>query len=161
MASSALLTPKNRRRRIAHQIKPIPNTYYRRYRERHIMAGLCVECSRKPATGLLRCRVCLERDRKRHIEQHPLVCGECKKLIKPEDRNRNRLHRLCAEKRRARWYPPIHRSAALAYQERHRKLGLCYSCPRKAFKGGLCRKHYAVVLERYYERAVGSVKRGN
>jgi len=32
MASSALLTPKNRRRRIPHLMKPIPNAY-RRYRE--------------------------------------------------------------------------------------------------------------------------------
>ena len=81
------------------------------------------------------------------MERQPLFCGECKKLIQLEDRNHRRFHKLCAEKRRATWYPPIHRSAALAYQERHRKLGLCYRCPRKAFKSGLCRKHYRMKRE--------------
>jgi hypothetical protein len=128
-------------------MKPIPNAYRRR-RERHIRAGLCVQCSRKPKPGLLRCRVCLERARKRYIEQHPLFCGECKKLIKPEDRNRNRLHKLCAQRRRARMYPQRHRLAVLAYQRRHRKLGLCSSCPRKVFKNRLCRKHYRMERER-------------
>jgi len=89
------------------------------------------------------------------MERRPLFCGECKKLIKPEDRNGRIFHKLCAEKRQSRWYPQIHRSAAIAYQERHRMKGLCTSCPRKAFKGGLCRKHYGKVLERYYERAAG------
>ena len=129
-------------------MKPIPNTYYKRYRARRIKAGLCVQCSRKPETGLLRCRVCRERVRKWRMARNPLFCGECKKLIKPEDRNRNRLHRLCAEKRRARWYPPIHRSAALAYRKRHRELGLCRQCPRKVFKSGLCRKHYRMEREK-------------
>ncbi len=139
-------------------MKPIPNAY-KRYRELHIMAGLCVECSRKPETGLLHCRVCLEKMRGRRMARHPKFCPECGKLIKPEERQGGkRFHELCVQKTR---YPQQHKSAALAYQERHRKLGLCYSCPRKAFKGGLCRKHYAVVLERYYERAAGSVKRFN
>jgi hypothetical protein len=139
-------------------MKPLPNAY-RRYRERHIMAGLCVECSRKPATGLLDCRVCLEKLRERRMARHPKSCPECRKLIKPEERHiGKRFHKLCVQKRR---YPQQHRSAALAYQERHRKLGLCYSFPRKAFTGGLCRKHYGMVLERYYERAAGSVKRVN
>jgi len=132
-------------------MKPVPNAY-KRYRARHIKAGLCVQCSRRAAKGLLRCRVCLERTRLWKMTRHPLFCGECKKLIKPEDRNRNRLHRQCAEKRRARREPPTHRKAVLAYQERHRKLGLCYSCPRKAFKGGLCRKHHRMERERYYKR---------
>ncbi len=127
----------------------------KRYRERHRRLGLCVSCSRKAKTGMLQCRVCLARTREQWMARHPKFCPECKKLIQPEDRNRNRLHRLCAEKRRARWYPPIHRSAALAYQERHRKLGLCHNCPRKRFKGGLCRKHYKMAQERYYERAAG------
>ncbi len=145
------LTPKNRRRRIPHQMKPIPSAY-QRYKARHIKLGLCVQCSRKPQPGLLLCRVCLERVRKWRMARNPLFCGECKKLIKPEDRNRNRLHRLCAEKRRARREPPIHRRAVLSYQERHHKLGLCHNCPRKAFKGGLCRRHYGMVLKRYYKR---------
>jgi len=95
VASSALLTPKNRRRRIPHQMKPIPNAY-KRYRARRIKARLCVKCSRKPKPGLLHCRVCLEKERKLRIERHPLFCLECRKLIKPEERWRgNRFHKLC------------------------------------------------------------------
>ncbi len=89
------------------------------------------------------------------MERRPLFCGECKKLIQPEDRNGRIFHKLCAEKRQSRRYPQIHRSAALAYQERHRKMGLCTSCPRRVFKGSLCRKHYRMAQERYYERAAG------
>ncbi len=125
------------------------------YQERHRKLGLCLQCSRKPAPGFVSCRVCLEREREMRMERRPLFCGECKKLIKPEDRNGRKFHKLCAEKRQSRRYPQIHRSASLAYQERHRKLGLCIKCPIKAFKGGLCRKHYGKVLERYYERAAG------
>ncbi len=129
-------------------MKPIPYAY-KRYRERHIKAGLCIQCSRKPKPGLLHCRVCLEKERKRRMERHPLFCPECGKLFKPEERYiGNRFHKLCAQKRRARREPPVHRRAVLAYQERHRKLGLCRNCPRKAFKGRLCRKHYR-------ERAAG------
>ncbi len=135
-------------------MKPILSAY-QRYKARHIKLGLCVQCSRKPKPGLLRCRVCLERTRKWRMERHPLYCLECRKLIRPEERTGRGIHKKCVQKRIARMHPPIHRSAALAYQERHRKLGLCYSCPRKAFKGGLCRKHYGMVLERYYERAAG------
>ncbi len=125
------------------------------YQERHRKLGLCVQCSRKPAPGFVSCRVCLEREREMRMGRRPLFCGECKKLVKPEDRNGRKFHKLCAEKRQSRWYPQIHRSAAIAYQQRHRMLGLCTSCPRKAFKGGLCRRHYGMVLERYYERAAG------
>ncbi len=125
------------------------------YQDRHRKLGLCVQCSRKPAPGFVSCRVCLERERELRMERHPLFCGECKKLIKREDRNKRKFHKLCAEKRQSRWYPQIHRSAALAYQERHRKLGLCIKCPRKVFMGGLCRKHYRMAQERYYERAAG------
>ncbi len=87
--------------------------------------------------------------------QETLQDGAGKKLIQPEDRNGRKFHKLCAEKRQSRWYPQIHKSAAIAYQERHRIKGLCIKCPIKAFKGGLCRKHYGKVLERYYERAAG------
>ncbi len=87
--------------------------------------------------------------------QETLQDGAGKKLIKPEDRNGRIFHKLCAEKRQSRWYPQIHRSAAIAYQQRHRKLGLCIQCPRKAFKGGLCRKDYKMAQERYYERDAG------
>ncbi len=125
------------------------------YQERHRRLGLCVQCSRKAAIGFVSYRVCRERARKRRMERHPLFCGECKKLIQPEDRNRRRFHKLCAEKRRARREPPTHRKAAVAYQKRHRQLGLCTKCPRKVFKSGLCRKHYRMAQERYYERAAG------
>jgi len=125
------------------------------YLERHRKLGLCVSCSRKPKAGLLYCQFCLARMRERKMLRHPLFCLECKKLIRPEERNGRIFHKLCAEKRQSRWYPQIHRSAALAYQRRHRKMGLCTSCPRKAFKGGVCRKHYRMAQDRYYERAAG------
>ena len=126
-----------------------------KYRGRHKQLGLCVQCSRKPEAGLLRCRVCLERRRLWRMARFPLFCGECKKQIKPKDRNGRKFHKLCAEKRHSRWYPQIHRSASLAYQQRHRKMGLCPSCPRKGFKSGLCRRHYRMAQERNYERAAG------
>jgi len=124
----------------------------KRYYERHRRLGICVRCNRMASYGKKTCRVCLRKISVRWKSLHPLFCHECKELIKPAERNRNRLHKLCAENRRARREPLVHRRAVLAYQERHRKLGLCIKCPRKAFKGGLCRKHYAVVLERYYKR---------
>ncbi len=142
-------------------MKPILSAY-KRYRARHIKAGLCVQCSRRAAKGLLHCRVCLAKTREQSMARHPKFCPECRKLIKPEERRRgNRFHKLCAQRRRARMYPQRHRLAVLAYQERHRKLGLCYSCPRKAFKGGFCRRHYGMVLKRNYDRAAGSVRRVN
>ncbi len=127
----------------------------KRYYEQHKRLGLCVQCSRKAATGLVSCLVCLERTRKWRMERHPLFCLECRKLIRPEERTGRIYHIRCTQKRIARMYPPMHRRAVLAYQERHRKLGLCYRCPRKVFKGGLCRKHYMMKLEQYYERAAG------
>ncbi len=135
-------------------MKPLPNAY-QRYKARRIRRGLCIQCSRKPKPGLLRCRICLERERKRHMARHPLFCLECRKLIRPEERTGRSIHKKCVQKRIARMHPPTHRRAVLAYQERHRKLGLCIKCPRKAFKGGLCRKHYRMAQERYYERAAG------
>ncbi len=136
-------------------MKSTPNAY-RRFRERHIWLGLCVNCSRKAKSGILHCQVCLMRMRERWMTRQPLFCPECRKLIKPVERHGGKsFHKLCAQKRRARTYPPVHRSASLAYQRRHRELGLCTSCPRKMFKGSLCRKHYKMALERYYERAAG------
>jgi len=114
----------------------------KRYREQHRRLGLCINCSRKAKTGMSQCRVCLARTREQWIARHPVFCAECRKLVTLEERWRgNRIHKQCAQKRRAR-YPQQHRLAALAYQRRHRKLGLCRSCPKKAFKGALCRKHY-------------------
>ncbi len=127
----------------------------KRYRERHRRLGLCTSCSRKAKTGSLQCRVCLAKTREQWMTRHSLFCAECRKLIKPEERWRgNRFHKLCGQKRRAR-YPQQHRAATLAYQQRHRELGLCLQCPRKGFKGSLCRRHYKMAQERYYERAAG------
>ncbi len=139
-------------------MKPIPNAY-KRYRARHIKAGLCIKCNRKPKPGLLYCRVCLERGRKQRMARHPLYCLECRKLIRPEERTGRSIHKKCVQKRIARMHPLVHRRAVLAYQDRHRKLGLCHNCPRKRFKGGFCRRHYRMVLKRNYDRAAGSVKR--
>jgi len=128
----------------------------KKYRERHRKLGLCLQCSRKPKAGLLYCQFCLARMRKWWMTRHPLFCPECRKLIKPEERHSGKsFHKLCAQKRRARTYPLVHRAAALAYRRRHRKQGLCLQCPRKGFKSGLCRKHYKMTQERYYERAAG------
>ena len=129
--------------------------YQRKRYKKHKQLGICVGCSRKAKTGFIYCLICQARMREWKMLRHPLFCPECKKLIRPEERNGRKYHKLCAEKRQARWYPQIHRSAALAYQERHRKLGLCIKCPRKVFKGSLCRKHYRMAQERYYERAAG------
>ncbi len=160
VASSAPLTPKNRRRRISpNQGRNRPmSEASKRYYEQQKRLGLCVQCSRKAATGLISCWECLERTRKWRMERHPLYCLECRKLIGPEERTGRIYHKKCVQKRIARMYPLVHRRAALAYQERHRRLGLCYDCPRKAFKGGLCQRHYELVLKRNYDRAAGSVK---
>ncbi len=129
----------------------------KRYKE-HKRLGICASCSRKAKTGMLQCRVCLARAREQMMARHPKFCPECKKLIKPEERWRgNRFHKLCGQKRRAR-YPQRHRLTVLAYQRRHRKMGLCSSCPRKVFKNRLCRKHYRMKRERKH-RAAGSVRR--
>jgi len=115
----------------------------KRYQELHRRLGLCVSCSRKVKTGMVRCRVCLAKAREQWMASHPLFCPECRKLIEPKERHGGkRFHKQCSQKRRLRMYPQQHRSAVHAYHERHRKMGLCPSCPRKGFKGGLCRKHY-------------------
>ncbi len=123
----------------------------KRYKE-HKRLGICVRCSRKAKTGFIYCLVCLERERELRMERHPLFCLECRKLIRPEERTGRSIHKKCSPKRIARMHRLTARRAVRAYQERHRRLGLCYNCPRKAFKGGLCRRHYGRVLERYYKR---------
>ncbi len=123
----------------------------KQYQERHRKLGLCVLCSRKPKDGSVHCEVCLQRKRERWKTHHPLFCEECEKLIKPEERRiGNRFHKRCAEKRRATKYPQQHRLASLAYQRRHRELGLCLRCPERVFRWGLCRKHYKMEQEKYY-----------
>ncbi len=126
----------------------------KRYQERHRRLGLCTRCSRKAKTGSFQCRVCIAKAREQWRASHPLFCAECRKLIKPEERHSGKsFHKLCAQKRRARKYLLTHRLASLAYQRRHRELGLCRSCSEKAFKWGFCRKHYTIGLERHYDRA--------
>jgi len=116
--------------------------YHRSYYLERKRLGLCVKCGRKAEAGMSQCGVCLRKNRERNKVLHPVFCGECERPIKSKERFAGiRLHKLCAQKRRAR-YPQQHRLAVLAYQRRHRKLGLCRSCPKKAFKGALCRKHY-------------------
>ncbi len=128
----------------------------KRFGARHRRLGLCVNCSRKAKTGMLHCQVCLTRMRKWRMTRYPLFCPECRKLIKPNERHSGKgFHKRCSQKRRLRTYPQQHRTAAIAYQRRHLKMGLCTGCPRRVFKGGLCRKHYRMAQERYYARAAG------
>ncbi len=156
MALTIPLTPPRMRRKIpTNQGRNRPmSEASKRYQERYKRLGICVRCNRNATTGLVSCRVCVKRTQKWRMERHPLYCLECRKLIRPEERTGRSYHRRCAQKRIARMYPLVHRRAVLAYQERHRRLGLCYDCPRKAFKGGLCQKHYGMVLKRNYDRVV-------
>jgi len=123
------------------------------YRKRHKRLGLCPSCSRKAKAGMVHCEVCLRRRRERWKAQHSVYCPECSKPLKPGERIGGRFHKLCAQKRRARMYPPKHRSAVIAYQERHRILVLCRQCSREVFNGQLCRKHYKMGQDREYDRA--------
>ncbi len=152
---NALIVKTKRARNRTLEQTQLEAIYQRKRYKDYKRLGICVSRSRKAKTGLLYCQVCLARMRERKMLQRPLFCPECNKLIRPEDRNGRKFHKQCAEKRQSRRYPQIHKSAALAYQERHRKLGLCTNCPRKVFKSGLCRKHYRMAQERYYERAAG------
>jgi len=125
------------------------------YRKRHKQLGLCVSCRRKARERSVHCEVCLRRKRQRWRLQHPVYCPECSEPLKPGERIGGRFHKLCAQKRRARKYPLSHKSAVIAYQRRHRELGLCLQGSREVFKSQLCRKHYRMVQERYYERTAG------
>ena len=127
----------------------------KRYKEKRKRLGLCLTCSRKATKGLLKCRVCRAKSREIRMARYPLFCPECRKLIKPEERHGGKsFHKLCAQKRKARMYLLTHRKAALAYQRRHRELGLCHRCPEKIFRGRLCRKHHKMERERSH-RASG------
>ncbi len=136
--------------------KHILAEYLRNKYLEHKQLRLCVQsCGRKTEAGRARCSVCLRKARAREKVLHPLICGECKQPIESKERNVPRtFHKLCAEKRQARRYPRQHRSAALAYQRRHKEMGLCTRCPKKAFRANLCRKHYRTTLEKYH-RATG------
>ncbi len=122
--------------------------YQRKRHKEHKRLGICISCRRKAKTGMLHCQVCQARMKKWWMARHPLYCLECRKLIRPEERTGRSIHKKCVQKRIVRMHPLVHRRAVLAYQERHRKMGLCIKCPRKAFKGGLCRKHYRMERER-------------
>jgi len=98
--------------------------------------------------GRTRCDVCLRKARIRWKALHPVFCDECERPIKFAERSGRRLHKLCAQRRQARRYPHQHRLAALAYQRRHKEMGLCVLCPQKAFKAGVCRKHYRMAKEK-------------
>ncbi len=131
--------------------RPLAAEYARiKYLERKQL-GLCVQsCGRKTEAGRSRCDVCLKKARAQKKVLHPVFCVECKHPIKSQERSAGiMLHKLCAQKRQARRYPHQHRSAALAYQRRHKKLGLCLTCPQKAFRAGYCRRHYRMAQERY------------
>jgi len=134
------------------------NEYINRYREQRRLRGLCIFCGQKRNTGKWRCDVCSRKERewqRQHWKaRNPLYCRECKKLIKPEERIGGRFHKACAKRRRARTYPQQHRSAALAYQRRHREKGLCTKCPENAFKAGVCKKHYGIERKRNLEKRV-------
>ena len=124
----------------------------KRYRERLKLRGLCIDCGRKINIGKWLCNVCTRKRRLRKMKLHPLYCGECNQLIRPVERTGRIFHKKCAEKRQAKKYPEQHRAAALAYQRRHREKGLCKCCPRKVFKGGLCRRHYGMRRKRELEK---------
>jgi len=107
--------------------------YQRGYYHERKRLGLCVKCGRKAQAGRTNCSVCLRKNRERKMALHPAICGECERPIKFEERSAGRrLHKLCAQKRKARMSPPTHRLAAVAYQRRHKEMSLCVLCPQKA-----------------------------
>ncbi len=130
--------------------RPLAAKYQRGYYQERRRLGLCVKCGRKVEAGTVQCGVCLRKNRKRKKVLHPMFCDECKRPIKSEERSAGiRLHKLCAQKRQAQRYPHQHRSAALAYQKRHKERGLCLTCPQRVFRAEYCRKHYRMAQERY------------
>jgi len=125
--------------------------YQRSYYQQRKRLGVCVKCGRKAEAGKSRCDVCGGKDRDVWKALHPVVCRECKQPIESKERAvGRRYHKLCAQRLQAREYPRKHRLASLAYQRKHKEMGLCISCPKKAFKAGLCRKHYRLTTERNY-----------
>ncbi len=130
--------------------RPLAAEYQCGYYHERKRLGLCVKCGRKVEAGMSQCGVCLRKNRERKMVLHPLICGECNRPIESKERSGRRLHKLCAQKRQARRSPSQHRSAALAYQRRHKEMGLCLICPQKAFRAGYCQKHYRTAQEKYY-----------
>ena len=136
--------------------RPLAAEYARSYYQKRKRLGVCVSCGRKAEGGMSQCGVCRRKNRERNKALHPLFCGECKRPIKSEERSGRRLHKLCAQKRKARMSPRTHRLAALAYRRRHKEMGLCLNCPEKLFKAGLCRRHYQMTKKRI-DRAAGRI----
>ncbi len=128
--------------------RPLVAEYQRSYYQERKRLGVCVRCGRKVEAGMSQCDVCLRKNREQKMVQRPLFCVECERPIKFAERSGRRLHKLCAQKRQARMSPRTHRLAALVYRRRHKEMGLCTSCPKKAFKANLCRKHYRMAQER-------------
>ncbi len=138
----------------AMSARPLAAEYARSYYHERKQLRLCVQsCGRMAEAGRTRCDVCLRKARIRWKALHPVFCGECKLPIKSEERSGRRLHKLCAQKRQALRFPSQHRSAALAYQRRHKEMGICLTCPQKVFRAGYCRKHYRMAQERYHRAA--------
>ena len=134
--------------------RPLAAEYQRNYYLDRKRLGLWDKCGCKAEARRSRCDVCLKKARAQKKVLHPLICGECKQPIESKERvAARRFHKLCAEKRQARRFPSQHRSAASAYQRRHREMGLCLICPQKVFKTNLCRKHYRMAQERYHKAA--------
>ena len=130
--------------------KHIAAEYARSYYLERKRLGVCVKCGRKAQAGRTKGGVCLRKETDRWKALHPVICGECELPIKSEERSGRRLHKLCAQIRQAQRSPRTHRLAALVYQWRHKEMGLCISCPKKAFKANLCRKHYRTEQERHH-----------
>jgi len=135
--------------------RPLAAKYARNHYHERKRLGLCVQsCGRKTEAGRSRCDVCLKKARAQKKVLHLVFCGECKRPIKFEERSAGiRLHKLCAEKRQAKRFPSQHRSAASAYQRRHREMGLCLKCPQMVFRSGYCQRHYRMTQERYHRAA--------
>jgi len=141
--------------------RPLAAEYQRGYYRERKRLGVCVKCGRKTEAGMSQCGVCLRKNRKRKKVLHPLICGECGRPIKSEERSAGRrFHKLCAQRRQDRRSPSQHRSAAIAYQKRHKEMGLCLTCSQRVFRAGYCRKHYMMAQERYHKaRGEGARKR--
>lgn len=130
-------------------MKEYPRALYRkRYAEQHKAKGLCVACSQRAVVGKTRCIQCARLRWKQakpcqwcgHLLSLPNVGGikyhaRCKRRGKLflERQNWNRSERTPA-------YVEAHKRAAVAYQMRHKRKGLCRACPRTA-RGAYCAKH--------------------
>ena len=125
--------------------------YNARALEKKRRTGRCYVCPRLAAAGRRRCWY--------HLEQNwrPIYCTRCYNEVSHALRRKRhlRMHPHCAKEQlreRKRWdwprasrqpaYRKAHLRAVLAYQERHRRNGLCKSCPSKRVRRSrYCRRH--------------------